>query len=240
VLIANACVAPYDFFISNCANYSFASTINLLSNAICNYCSQNSGPYQYQAMTAVCILNGQLTSYIASSFVTVTGCVKYDKTSGVCIECGGNFPFLDLLTAATPACIATCIAANQMIIIDNWDGRVNLCVTTTYMAPMIGLRSEAETGNNIGTFCQYAARVAFTTNQVIKYSSPSVNLGQDVNTQPNADDYTCVGAKPNGNNTNNYTQYYFRTILLAQIQKADSAVFSTLAYLPADTQIQPT
>jgi len=80
---------------------------------------------------------------------------------GQCLECAAGF-FLDLTTKNLDSQCDTCdITGSKAIIIDNLDGRVNICVDKAYMYPMIGYG--INTVDNANTWkCTYIARVAFT------------------------------------------------------------------------------
>jgi hypothetical protein len=114
-------------------------------------------------------LTSQLLQYF-SSYVLITGCVKYNSVTGACMECGAS-QFLDASINSPYKCTNTCNALTSVIILDNLDGAVNICGVATNYLPMIGLQTLINTGpTGITTTlnCGYATRVsvtALTTNQ---------------------------------------------------------------------------
>lgn len=112
-------------------------------------------------MTAICISETYLTNYMLVPYTNVTNCVRYNSFSE-CLECAATF-FLDLTSSnsATTPCIAACdLTTTKAIIIDNLDGRVNICVDASYIYPLNGYGIAATALANFG--CNYIARVKIT------------------------------------------------------------------------------
>lgn len=167
-------------------------------------------------MTALCVLTSQLNSYIGT-FTTVTACVKY-SSAGACMECSSSSPYLAIISG-TPTCQATC-GTGSAIIFNNLDGRVNLCVTGTYMLPMNGEGAEVQP-----TFlCKHIARVNWSNDNILG-NNPSSTLGtstavpsQSANSQPLASDYVCITPIDSTGTGTSYDQFYFSTVLLERLQ----------------------
>jgi len=78
-------------------------------------------------------MNSQLHSAV-TSFAVVTDCVKY-SSAGKCFECGNQSRYL---LTANNTCSPVCANDTSAIVLDNLDGRVNICVTRTLMKTMTG------------------------------------------------------------------------------------------------------
>lgn len=71
------------------------------------------------------------------------------------MECSGYNKYL---LPSFAGCSATCDNADSAIILDNLDGRVNICVLRTTMASATGMETVAS-GTDNGSHCRYYARV---------------------------------------------------------------------------------
>lgn len=116
----------------------------------------------------------QLGHYMGNStFKYIPGCAKYNSNNE-CMECGKNTPFLDLYAARGQFCRATC-PTNHSIILDNLDGRVNICIRKKYMSLYTGYNAIAPTAamtNSIAVNlnapnCRIVVRVAYTKHDIL-------------------------------------------------------------------------
>lgn len=76
-----------------------------------------------------------------AAYTKVEGCVKYSQDNK-CLECGNTLPYLIIANVGV-SCSATCDDTNALgvgsaIILDNLDGRVNICVFRNVLGPMTG------------------------------------------------------------------------------------------------------
>lgn len=69
------------------------------------------------------------------TFVEVSGCVKYEYSTSICLECGVLTPYISR-TATPNTCTASCDVTTNVVVIDDWQGSVNICVPKTYMLVM--------------------------------------------------------------------------------------------------------
>lgn len=71
----------------NCAKQTWTNTTSIvaLTDAICEYCREGYSPYTLSGITAICVADKYLTTYITNfNTLKVEGCVKYD-TAGKCL-----------------------------------------------------------------------------------------------------------------------------------------------------------
>jgi len=180
VLFEGDCIEPFVFFRTNCESYDLTNfhldfsntTNNNINTAVCDYCATGSVPYKYQPLTAICVSKAQLAYYMPNGkFNFIPGCVKYN-TNNECMQCDNAYPYLNPYASKGHYCMAAC-PQNSVIILDNLDGRTNLCVRKIFMGAMVGYLAVAPTVEMLGgftsvsiaPFCRVAVRVAYYKSQ---------------------------------------------------------------------------
>jgi len=114
---------------------------------------------------------------------------------------------------------------NSVIILDNLDGRTNLCVRKIFMGAMVGYLAVAPTVEMLGgftsvsiaPFCRVAVRVAYYKSQkLISYQDTAQAL--DGLNEPVKEDYVCLTVDDSDRTMASdagYQQVYVPTIVLA-------------------------
>ena len=96
---------------------------------------------------------------------------------GECLECAATY-YIDLTVASpTSVCKSTCDTATNTIVLDNLDGRVNLCVADAIMKTMTGMSVSV---NSADYGCKYATRINMDdskSDNVLAFSVDALGAG---------------------------------------------------------------
>lgn len=153
-----ACVVNYDYVTLNCAvqtnGVSFGAG-NVASTG-CTTCTDNAEPVQIGGSFQC--LNTAYATYRGAT--TFADCLRYtNEAVPRCAQCNGNLLIADI--SATPTtCAATC-DAGKVLVLDNYDGFANACITV-----------------NIPN-CQIATRIVFGNNDPTSFACVKVT-GTDI------------------------------------------------------------